>query len=95
MLQSHPYLRLPGEADGKHGVYHNRSQEEKPQVAVVFIKFEVCTITHQAARELKSRKAAAGKKDEYTQYDICYAESKYDGQGCFRVKKCIHVAPRY
>jgi hypothetical protein len=44
---------------------------------------------------LKSRQAAAGKKDEYPQHDIGYAESQDDGQGHLRVKKCIHVTPRY
>jgi hypothetical protein len=92
--QPHRSPSSPGEVDGEYGVYHDRYQEEQPNVAMVFIEFEVCLIVHEAAREMESRHAAAGKKDEYAQYDIGYAESQDDAQGSRRVKKCIHGAPR-
>jgi hypothetical protein len=85
---------LQGEADGKKGVYHDRCQEEKPDIGMVFIEFEVCLVMHKAAREFESRCAAAGKKDQYAQCDIGNGESQDDVQGSLGVKKCNHGVPR-
>ena len=95
MAKPHHCSNSPCEVNGEHGVYHDRCQEDKPQVAVEFIEFEVCLVMHEAARKLEPRHAAAGEKDEHAQYDIGYAESQDYVQGCLRVKKRIHGAPRY
>jgi hypothetical protein len=82
MIEAHRSPRSPGEVDGKHGVYHDRCQEEKPEVGMEFVEFEVCLVMHEAAREFESRRTAAGKKNQYTQSDIGYAESQDYAQGC-------------
>lgn len=62
--------RYTHKSDGEDGMCECRDEEDQPKVAVELIKTHVAFIVHQSPGKLIARKAAAGEKYQYAEYDI-------------------------
>jgi hypothetical protein len=54
-----------------------RNQEEKPQVTMKLVEFDICFVLHQAMGEFIAGHAPAGQEYQYAQDNISEAEDKY------------------